>query len=31
MDVVCMRISIDFPRDGSDDVVLLYHAGKFEM
>ena len=31
VDVVCMRISVDFPRDGGNDIVLLYHARKFEM
>lgn len=26
-----MRIGVDFPWDGGNDIVLLYHAGKFEM
>ena len=31
MDVVCMCIGVDLAGDGGNDIVLLYHAGKFEI
>lgn len=31
VDVVCMGIGVNLARDGGNDIVLLYHAGKFEM